>query len=87
MISILVDKIRGPWVTDLGKIMIAAGLAIAVAGALLLAAGRLNLPLGRLPGDLAYRGRNVRVFFPLGTSILLSILLSAILYLISRFRR
>ncbi len=49
--------------------------------------GRLGLPLGRLPGDLSYRGRNVRVFAPLGTSLLLSVLLSLVLFLISRWRR
>ena len=72
---------------ELGKAMVAIGLVIVVVGAILLLGQRAGLPLGRLPGDFAWRGRNVRVFFPLGTSILLSILLSAILYLIARFRR
>jgi len=72
---------------ELGKALVVIGLVTVVAGAALLLAERIGLPLGRLPGDFAYRGRNVRVFFPLGTSILLSILLSAILYAISRFRR
>jgi hypothetical protein len=53
----------------------------------LLLAARFGVPLGRLPGDISYRGKNVSVFFPLGTSILLSVVLSAIFYLISRFRR
>jgi Protein of unknown function (DUF2905) len=50
-------------------------------------AARFGLPLGRLPGDVAYRGKHVSVFFPIGTSILISIVLSLILYLISRFHR
>jgi hypothetical protein len=50
-------------------------------------AGRLGLPLGRLPGDIAYRGKHVSVYFPIGTGILLSVVLSVILYLISHFRR
>jgi len=74
-------------VGELGKALIGLGLLIALAGAALVLAGRFGLPLGRLPGDIAYRGKSVRVYFPLGTSILLSILLSVIFYLISRFRR
>ena len=72
---------------EFGKAFLALGLVIAVVGALLMVGVRFGLPLGRLPGDIAYRGKNVSVFFPLGTCILLSIALSAILYLISRFRR
>ena len=53
----------------------------------ILIAGRIGLPLGRLPGDIAYRGKNASVFFPLGTSILISIVLSVIFYLLSHFRR
>jgi hypothetical protein len=49
--------------------------------------GRLGLPLGRLPGDLSYRGRGFQVFAPLGTSLLLSALLSLLLYGLSRWRR
>jgi hypothetical protein len=74
-------------VGELGKALIGLGLLLAVLGAALLVAGRVGLPLGRLPGDMAWRGKNVSVFFPLGTSILISIVLSAIFYLISRLRR
>ena len=73
--------------TGLGKALIGLGILLAVIGALLLVAGRIGLPLGRLPGDFSYKGKNVTVFFPLGTSILISILLTAILYLISRLGR
>jgi hypothetical protein len=72
---------------DLGKMLIGLGLLIAGIGAVLLLAGRAGLPLGRLPGDFAYRGKHVSFYFPLGTCILISVVLSAILYLISRFRR
>ncbi len=72
---------------ELGKTLLGLGLLIALLGAVLLLAGRAGLPLGRLPGDIAYKGKNFSFYFPLGTCILLSILLSAILYLISRFRR
>jgi hypothetical protein len=45
------------------------------------------LPLGRLPGDMAYRGKHVSVYFPLGTSILISIVVSILFYLFSHLRR
>jgi hypothetical protein len=72
---------------ELGKALLGLGLLLALIGALVLIAGRVGLPLGRLPGDFAYRGRRVSVYFPLGTSILISVLLTVLFYLISRFRR
>ena len=72
---------------EIGKALLGLGIIIALIGALLLLAGRFGLPLGRLPGDFAYRGKNISVFIPLGTSILISVILSAVLYLISRFHR
>ena len=72
---------------ELGKALIGIGLVFVVLGGLLLLAGRIGLPVGRLPGDIAYRGKHVSFYAPLGTSILISLVLSAILYLISRFRR
>lgn len=72
---------------ELGKALLGLGVLLVVVGGALLLAGRFGVPLGRLPGDISYRGKNVSVFFPLGTSILLSVVLSVIFYLISRFRR
>lgn len=72
---------------DLGRLLIGLGLLLLIAGGLLLLLGRTGVPLGRLPGDISYRGKNVSVYFPLGTSILLSVLLSLVFYLLSRFRR
>ena len=72
---------------DLGKALLGLGLLLLVIGAALLLASRFGLPLGRMPGDFSYRGRNVSVFFPLGTSIVISVVLSVILYLISHLRR
>lgn len=72
---------------DLGKALIAAGLVIALIGALLIVAGRTGLPIGRLPGDIIYRGKSVSVFIPLGTCVLLSIILSVIFYILSHFHR
>lgn len=72
---------------DLGKMLLGVGLAIALVGALILLVARVGLPLGRLPGDISYKGKSFSFYFPLGTSILISIVLSAVLYLLSRFRR
>lgn len=71
----------------LGRILIACGLLLVAVGAFFLFAGRIGFPLGRLPGDVTYRGSRFTVFAPLGTSLLLSILLSLLFYFISRFRR
>lgn len=73
--------------SGLGRLLIGLGCFLLLAGLLLLAANRIGLPLGRLPGDISYRGKNVSVYFPLGTSILLSILLSLMFYVFARFRR
>ena len=72
---------------DVGRILLSVGVGIAILGAVLIFAARLGLPLGRLPGDIAYRGKSVSIFAPLGTSLLLSVVLSLLLYLISHFRR
>ena len=72
---------------DVGRWLVGIGLMLAAIGALMLLAGRIGLPFGRLPGDFAYKGRNVSFYFPLGTSILISIVLSIVLYVFSRFRR
>jgi hypothetical protein len=74
-------------VTELGRVILGVGVLLVVLGAVLMIAGRLGLPLGRLPGDVAYKGKNVSVYFPIGTSILLSVVLTVILYLVSHFRR
>jgi len=45
------------------------------------------LPIGRLPGDVLYRGKNTTFYFPLASSILISVVLSIVLFLIGRMRR
>lgn len=71
----------------LAKMLILTGVLLFFAGVVLLLLNRAGVPVGRLPGDISYRGKNVSFFAPLGTSLLLSLLLSALLYFISRFRR
>lgn len=72
---------------DLGKLLILLGIVLVVAGVILTLLGRAHLPLGRLPGDIIYRGKNTTFYFPLVTSILLSVVLSLLLYFVGRFRR
>jgi uncharacterized membrane protein len=73
--------------TDAGKLLIALGVLLVVAGVVLTLLGRTNFPLGRLPGDILYRGKNTTFYFPLATSILISVVLSLLLYAIGRWRR
>jgi hypothetical protein len=70
----------------LGRLLVLTGFVLVAIGLLLMLINRTNLPLGRLPGDITYRGKNTVVYFPLATSILISIVLSLIFYLIGRFR-
>jgi len=72
---------------ELGKVILGLGLLLTAVGGLLLLAGRFGLPLGRLPGDFAHRGKHVSFYFPLGTSILITLVLSILFYLFSHFRR
>jgi hypothetical protein len=72
---------------DLGKLLLILGGIIIVIGAVLVVAGRYNLPLGRLPGDIVVRGKHSVFYFPLATSIILSIVLSLIVWLFSRGQR
>jgi hypothetical protein len=72
---------------DFGKLLIVLGAALLVAGIVLVVVARANLPLGRLPGDIVYRGKNTTFYFPLATSLLVSVVLSLVLYLVGRWRR
>jgi hypothetical protein len=73
--------------SDLGKMLIVAGVVLVVAGIALTVMERMNLPLGRLPGDVVYRGKNTTIYFPLATSVVVSVVLSVVLYLVGRWRR
>ncbi|WP_158751150.1 DUF2905 domain-containing protein [Acidobacterium sp. S8] len=73
--------------SDLGRMLVGLGLLFLTVGGLILVLGKTGLPFGRLPGDIAWRGKQTSFYFPLASSLLLSILLSLIFYLISRFRR
>ncbi len=72
---------------DLGKLLLVVGGIIVLAGILLVAAGKLHLPLGRLPGDIVYRGKNTTFYFPIVTCLVLSVILSLVLWLLNRGQR
>ena len=72
---------------ELGKALVGLGLLLLVVGVGFILAGRMGWPLGRLPGDFAWRGKHVQLFFPLGTSIALSVVLTVVLWLLFKLRR
>jgi hypothetical protein len=71
----------------LARMLVKLGLLLILAGGVVYALDRFGIRIGHLPGDLSWRRKNFAVFFPLGTSLLLSILLTLLFYLLSRFRR
>jgi hypothetical protein len=68
---------------DLGKLLLVIGLVTAAAGALLLVCGRVPW-LGRLPGDILVRRDSFTFYWPITTSILVSVILSLVLYFLRR---
>ncbi|MEP0815283.1 MAG: DUF2905 domain-containing protein [bacterium] len=71
---------------EIGKFILIIGAVLVVVGALLMFS-RGNLPIGNLPGDIAVKRDNWSFYFPITTSIILSIVLTLIFWLISRFNR
>jgi Protein of unknown function (DUF2905) len=70
-------------VNDLGRLLVIFGLVIVAAGVLVMLVGRVPW-IGRLPGDIHIERGNWTFYFPLGTSILLSLVLTLVLWLIGR---
>ena len=71
----------------MGKLLFGLGIALVVIGGIIMLLGRSGVPIGRLPGDILYKGKNTTFYFPLASSILISIVLSLLLFLIGRMRR
>jgi hypothetical protein len=69
---------------ELGKLLVIFGAMLAVVGVVVMVLWRLHVPLGKLPGDFLYRGKNTTVYFPLATSLVVSVVLSILLYAVSR---
>ncbi|HUO77090.1 MAG TPA: DUF2905 domain-containing protein [Thermodesulfovibrionales bacterium] len=70
-------------VQHIGKFLIITGIIIAAVGALLLLSGKIPW-LGKLPGDIVIERKNFTFYFPLATSILLSIIITFIFWLLGR---
>ena len=82
------ENTRLKWVVaDLGKLLIVLGATLALAGVALVLLGRTHLPIGRLPGDIVYRGRHATFYFPIVTCIVLSVVLTLVMYVIGRLRQ
>jgi hypothetical protein len=71
-----------PPMGQIGKYLLIAGVLIAVAGLILMVGERFGL--GRLPGDIVWRRKNTTIYFPIVTSLVLSILLTLVLSLLFR---
>ncbi len=73
---------------QLGKLLVIIGVLVVAAGLLLMAGARFSfLGLGRLPGDIVYKGKNLQFYFPIVTCVLLSVVLTLVLWIISHFTR
>jgi len=70
---------------NIGRYLIIGGVILILVGGGVYLAAKLGLPLGRLPGDIRIEGKNGVFYFPLMTSIVISIILTVILNLIGRF--
>jgi hypothetical protein len=67
-----------------GRLLIIAGVVLIVAGLLVTLLGRLPIRLGRLPGDIYIQGKNSSFYFPLVTCLLISVVLSLVMWLLRR---
>lgn len=68
----------------LGRLLMTLGIVLLVVGALVALGERGPLRMGRLPGDIVLRGKNTTFYFPLVTSLVLSVILSLLLWLFNR---
>ncbi len=68
--------------TDIGRVLLGLGAVLAVVGGVLVLAGRAGL--SRLPGDLSFGGDSVRVYIPLATCLVLSLIATIVLNLLAR---
>ncbi len=72
---------------ELGRMLLVLGGLVVLVGAFFYFGGRLPFRLGRLPGDIVHKGEHTSFYFPIVTCIVLSVGLSLIFWLLSRFRR
>jgi len=68
----------------LGRLLMIAGIVLLAAGLLFTVLGKLPIPFGRLPGDIRIQGKNSSFYFPLTTCLLVSVVLSLVMWLFKR---
>ena len=69
---------------DIGKLLIAVGLLLVFLGLIVVFISRTSLPVGRLPGDIVWRGKHTTIYFPIVTCLILSAVVSLVLWLLGR---
>jgi DUF2905 family protein len=72
---------------ELGRMLLMLGGLLVLIGAFFYFGGKLPFRLGRLPGDIIHKGEHTTFYFPIVTCLVLSVGLSLLLWLLSRFRR
>ena len=77
-----VDPLR-----DLGRTLLLLGVVLVIIGALLYFGAKLPFRFGKLPGDIVHRGEHSTFYFPVVTCLVLSAVLSFLLWIFSHFRR
>ena len=72
---------------NIGRYLMIGGVVLFVVGGLVFLAAKFGLPFGRLPGDIRIERDGFSFYFPLGSSILISIVLTIVINVILRFLR
>jgi hypothetical protein len=72
---------------ELGRLLLVLGGVLVLVGAFFYFGGRLPFRLGRLPGDIVHRGERTTFYFPIATSIVISLVLTLLFWIIGNFRR
>jgi len=70
----------------MGRTLIILGVVLVLAGVVISLGERLPVRFGRLPGDIVYQGKNTTFYFPIVTCIVISIVLSLVMWLANRMR-
>jgi len=83
----ILNKTGAPRMAEIGKGIIFIGIGIVIIGIILSFSDKLPFTLGKLPGDIVYKKENFSFYFPITTSIIISIVLSLLLYLFGKFFR
>ncbi len=74
-------------IQQLGRLLLFAGAMFLLLGALFYFGPKFPLRLGRLPGDISYRGEHSTFYFPIVSCLVISVVVSLILWLINQLRR